>query len=121
MKIDEFYSRIKEFLESPEKYRRILNRYEHHFDSRDFALYPLGEDEQVVISSRIPKQYTVKFSLVDGGETLEVSHEVAGEPFSKYFPKVSILMAVMMDLFDYCISLENRKTVIVNKKEDSIG
>ena len=110
MKIDEFYSRIKEFLESPEKYRQILNRYRHHFDSRDFALYPLGEDGEVIISSRIPEQYMAKFSLVNGGETLEVSYEVVGEPFSKYFPKVSILMTVMMDLFDHCLSLENRKS-----------
>ena len=50
-----------------------------------------------------------KFSLADGGEALEVSYEVPGEPFSKYFPKVSILMTAMMDLFDHCLSLESGK------------
>lgn len=109
MKTDEFYSRIKEFLESPGKYRQILDRYGHHFDSREFALYPLGKDGEIVISSRIPEQYMAKFSLADGGETLEVSYEVPGEPFSKYFPKVSILMTAMMDLFDHCLSLESGK------------
>ena len=108
MKTDEFYSRVKEFLESPEKYRQFLNRYGHHFDSRDFVLHPLGGDGEVVISSRIPKQYVAKFSVIDG-ETLEVNYEVEGEPFSKYFPKVSVLMTAMMDLFDHCISMEKEK------------
>lgn len=44
-----------------------------------------------------------KFSLKEN-ETLEVSYEVIAEPFSNFFPKLSIMMMVITDLFDYCCS-----------------
>lgn len=109
MKTNEFYYKIKELLENPKKYSKIINRYVPHFNKRDFILCPLDETKEIVISSRIPEQYVAKFSLVEDGETLEVSYEVMGEHFSKYFPKLSILIMIMMNLFDYCKSLEEKK------------
>ena len=109
MKANEFYYKTKELLENPKKYSKIINRYVPHFNKSDFILCPLDETKEIVISSRIPKQYVAKFSLVEDGETLEVSYEVMAEPFSKYFPKLSILMMIMMDFFDYCKSLEEKK------------
>ncbi len=108
MKINEFYSKIKDFHENPEKYSQIFNRYGTHFNKKDFVLQPLDEMEEIVISSRIPEQYAAKFSLKENGKTLEVSYEVLAEPFSKHFPKLSILMMIIMDLFDYCKSLEEK-------------
>jgi hypothetical protein len=108
MKINEFYSKIKDFHENPEKYSQIFNRYGTHFNEKDFVLQPPDETKKIVISSGIPGQYAAKFSLVEDGETLEVSYEVLAEPFSKYFPKLSILMMIIMDLFDYCKSLEEK-------------
>lgn len=108
MKINEFYSKIKDLLENPEKYSKILNRYGTHFNEKDFVLQLPDKTEEIVISSGIPEQYAAKFSLVEDGETLEVSYEVLAEPFSKYFPKLSILMMIIMDLFDYCKSLEEK-------------
>ena len=108
MKTNEFYSKIKDFLKNPEKYSQILKRYGTHFNEKDFVLQLPDKTEEIVISSGIPEQYAAKFSLVEDGETLEVSYEVLAEPFSKYFPKVSILMMIIMDLFDYCKSLEEK-------------
>lgn len=108
MKINEFYSKIKDFLKNPEKYSQILKRYGTHFNGKDFVLQPPDKTEEIVISSRIPEQYAAKFSLKENGKTLEVSYEVLAEPFSKYFPKLSILMLIIMDLFDYCKSLEEK-------------
>lgn len=108
MKINEFYSKIKDFLKNPEKYSQILKRYGTHFNEKDFVLQPPDKTEEIVISSGIPEQYAAKFSLKENGKTLEVSYEVLAEPFSKYFPKLSILMMIIMDLFDYCKSLEEK-------------
>lgn len=108
MKINEFYSKIKDFHENPEKYSQIFNRYGTHFNEKDFVLQAPDETEKIVISSGIPGQYATKFSLEEEGKTLEVSYEVLAEPFSKYFPKLSILMMIIMDLFDYCKSLEEK-------------
>lgn len=109
MKKNEFYSKIKDLLENPKKYSQILNRYGTHFDKKDFVLCPLDETKEIVINSRIPEQYVAKFSLVEYGETLEVSYEVIAEPFSKFFPKLSIIMMVITDLFDYCCSSEKNE------------
>lgn len=106
MKKKEFYFKIKDLLENPEKYSKILNRYGTHFDEKDFVLCPLDETEEIVINSKIPEQYVAKFSLKED-ETLEVSYEVIVEPFSKFFPKLSIIMMIIMDLFDYCSSEKN--------------
>lgn len=76
MKANEFYYKTKELLENPKKYSKIINRYFPHFNKSDFILCPLDETKEIVISSRIPKQYVAKFSLVEDGETLEVSYEV---------------------------------------------
>lgn len=105
MKKNEFYSKIKDLLENPEKYSQILKRYGIHFDEKDFVLCPLDETKEIVINSRIQEQYVAKFSLKED-ETLEVSYEVIAEPFSKFFPKLSIIMMIIMDLFDYCCSHE---------------
>lgn len=109
MKINEFYSKTKDFLENPKKYSQIFNRYGTHFNEKDFVLQPPDETEEIVISSGFPEQYATKFSLKENGKTLEVSYEVLAEPFSKYFPKLSILMMIMMDFFEYCKSLEENK------------
>ena len=111
MKINEFYSKIKDFHENPEKYSQIFNRYGTHFNKKDFVLQAPDETEKIVISSGIPEQYAAKFSLEEEGKTLEVSYEVLAEPFSKHFPKLSILMMIIMDLFDYCKSLEEKSNV----------
>lgn len=87
MKKKEFYFKIKDLLENPEKYSKILNRYGTHFDEKDFVLCPLDETEEIVINSKIPEQYVAKFSLKED-ETLEVSYEVIAEPFSKIFSKI---------------------------------
>lgn len=108
MKKNEFYSKIKDLLENPEKYSKILNRCGTHFDEKDFVLCPLDETEEIVINSRIPEQYVAKFSLKED-ETLEVSYEVIAEPFSKFFPKLSIIMMIIMDLFDHCCSSEKNE------------
>ena len=108
MKTNEFYSKIKDFLENPEKYSQIFNRYGTHFNKKDFVLQAPDKTKKIVISSGIPEQYAAKFSLEEEGKTLEVSYEVFAEPFSKYFPKLSILMMIIMDLFDYCKSLEEK-------------
>lgn len=111
MKINEFYSKTKDFLENPKKYSQIFNRYGTHFNEKDFVLQPPDETEEIVISSGFPEQYAAKFSLKENGKTLEVSYEVLAEPFSKHFPKLSILMMIIMDLFDYCKSLEEKSNV----------
>lgn len=111
MKINEFYSKTKDFLENPKKYSQIFNRYGTHFNEKDFVLQPPDETEEIVISSGFPEQYSAKFSLKENGKTLEVSYEVLVEPFSKHFPKLSILMMIIMDLFDYCKSLEEKSNV----------
>lgn len=103
MKKNEFYFKIKDLLENSKKYSQILNRYGTHFDKKDFVLCPLDETKEIVINSRIPEQYVAKFSLKEN-ETLEVSYEVIAEPFSNFFPKLSIMMMVITDLFDYCCS-----------------
>jgi len=108
MKKNEFYSKIKDLLENSEKYSKILNRYGTHFDEKDFVLCPLDETKEIVINSRIPEQYVAKFSLKEN-ETLEVSYEVIAEPFCKFFPKLSIIMMVIMDLFDHCCSSEKNE------------
>ena len=109
MKKNEFYSKIKDLLENPDKYLKILNRYESHFNEKDFVLCPPDETKEIVINSRIPEQYVAKFSLIEDGETLEVSYEVIAEPFSKFFPKLSVIMMVITDLFDYCCSSEKNE------------
>mgnify|MGYP001679828126 CR=1 FL=1 len=111
MKINEFYYKTKELLENPKKYSQIFNRYGTHFNEKDFVLQPPDETEEIVISSGFPEQYSAKFSLKENGKTLEVSYEVLAEPFSKHFPKLSILMMIIMDLFDYCKSLEEKSNV----------
>lgn len=109
MEKNEFYSKIKVLLKNPEKYLQILNRYGTHFDKKDFVLCPLDETKEIVINSRIPEQYVAKFSLVEDGETLEVSYEVIAEPFTEFFPKLSIIIMVITDLFDYCCSFKKNE------------
>lgn len=108
MKKNEFYSKIKDLLKNPEKYSQILKRYGTHFDKKDFVLCPLDETKEIVINSRIPEQYVAKFSLKEN-ETLEVSYEVIAEPFTDFFPKLSIIIMVITDLFDYCCSFKKNE------------
>ena len=108
MKKNEFYPEIKDLLENPEKYSQILKRYGTYFDEKDFVLCPPNETKEIVISSRIPEQYVANFSLKEN-ETLEVSYEVIAEPFTEFFPKLSIIIMVITDLFDYCCSFKKNE------------